>query len=42
MVSSNIDKYREDIGFGRRCVHDDVVVWFTTTYTISAYHHWCC
>jgi len=19
-----------------------MVVWFTTTYAISAYHHWCC
>jgi len=22
--------------------HDRMVVGFTTTYTISAYHHWCC
>jgi len=21
---------------------DRMVVWFTTTYAISAYHHWCC
>ena len=21
---------------------DHMVVWFTTTYAISAYHHWCC
>jgi len=22
--------------------HDRIVVGFTTTYAISAYHHWCC
>jgi hypothetical protein len=22
--------------------HDRMVVGFTTTYAISAYHHWCC
>ena len=22
--------------------HDCMVVWFTTTYAIGAYHHWCC
>jgi hypothetical protein len=22
--------------------HDSMVVGFTTTYAISAYHHWCC
>jgi hypothetical protein len=22
--------------------HHHMVVWFTTTYAISAYHHWCC
>jgi len=22
--------------------HDRMVVGFTTTYVISAYHHWCC
>jgi len=22
--------------------HDHMVVGFTTTYAISAYHHWCC
>jgi hypothetical protein len=22
--------------------HDHIVVGFTTTYTINAYHHWCC
>jgi len=26
---------------GRRG-HDRMVVWFTTTYAIGAYHHWCC
>jgi hypothetical protein len=26
---------------GRRC-GDRIVVWYTTTYAISAYHHWCC
>ena len=26
---------------GRRC-HDRMVVVFTTTNAISAYHHWCC
>jgi len=26
---------------GRRC-HDHMVVGFTTTYAISAYHHCCC
>jgi hypothetical protein len=25
-----------------RCGHDRMVVGFTTTYAISAYHHWCC
>ena len=25
-----------------RCGSDRRVVGFTTTYTISAYHHWCC
>ena len=29
------------ISRGRRG-HDRMVVWFTTTYAISAYHHWCC
>ena len=24
------------------CSHDHTVVGFTTTYAISAYHHWCC
>jgi hypothetical protein len=23
-------------------VTHDAYQWFTTTYTISAYHHWCC
>jgi len=25
-----------------RCGRDRMVVGFTTTYAISAYHHWCC
>jgi len=25
-----------------RCGRDRIVVGFTTTYAISAYHHWCC
>ena len=25
-----------------RCGHDSVVVGYTTTYAISAYHHLCC
>jgi hypothetical protein len=25
-----------------RCGHDRMIVGFTTTYAISAYHHWCC
>jgi len=25
-----------------RSGRDNVVVGFTTTYAISAYHHWCC
>jgi hypothetical protein len=25
-----------------RCGRDHMVVGFTTTYAISAYHHWCC
>ena len=28
--------------FWSRRVHDPMVVGFTTTYAISAYHHWCC
>ena len=27
---------------GGHCGHDCMVVGFTTTYAISAYHHWCC
>ena len=27
---------------GGRRGHDRMVVWFTTTYAIGAYHHWCC
>ena len=27
--------------FGGCCCHDHMVVEFTTTYAISAYHHWC-
>jgi len=27
---------------GGRRDRDRMVVWFTTTYAISAYHHWCC
>jgi hypothetical protein len=27
---------------GGRCGLDHMVVGFTTTYAISAYHHWCC
>jgi hypothetical protein len=26
--------------YGSRCVHDSMVVVFTTTYAISVYHHW--
>jgi len=26
----------------RHCGRDRMVVGFTTTYEISAYHHWCC
>jgi hypothetical protein len=27
---------------GGHCVRDRMVVGFTTTYAIGAYHHWCC
>jgi len=30
------------IFYGDRHGHDRMVVGFTTTYAISAYHHWCC
>ena len=32
---------QHDISRGRRG-RDRIVVGFTTTYAISAYHHWCC
>jgi hypothetical protein len=28
--------------YGGRCGRDRMVVGLTTTYVISAYHHWCC
>jgi len=29
--------------YSRGCIgHDRMVVGFTITYAISAYHHWCC
>jgi hypothetical protein len=28
--------------YGGRRGGDCMIVWFTTTYAISAYHHWCC
>jgi hypothetical protein len=30
------------VGYGGRRGRDGMVVGFTTTYAISAYHHWCC
>jgi len=36
VIHDKLNRYR-----GRRG-HDRVVIRFTTTYAISAYHHWCC
>ena len=30
------------MGYSSRRGRDRMVVGFTTTYSISAYHHWCC
>ena len=39
---SNISIYRVSFKTIRCRGHDRMVVRFTTTYAISAYHHWCC
>jgi hypothetical protein len=38
-ISHNVVLYQ--INSGGRCGHDHMVGGFTTTYAISAYHHWC-
>ena len=41
LVSMNLSDFTEHRG-RRGHSHDRMIVWFTTTYAISAYHHWCC